>query len=1152
MAEKFKVFFSNRTECLVERLKERLFAPPSTPFSRRLIIVPSPAMKAWLMLQMANDPEMGIAAGLEIAYLDQTLKQLQAVSHPVQSKQLNSLEIALALESEIRSIIENFQNITEHSVWAPLMEYLKAAPGRPLSRKSERRLTKLCDTLARQFGQYGVYGGKLLEAWETNSETGWQQMLWNKLFAGTNWSYPYRDISSAIGQIDTAQLQDVQIHLFAISYLSKLHHAFLSDLGNHVPLTYYLLSPCQAFWTDLVTDRQSIRLQSYWKDKGVSQTQQLELEEYLRNRNALLANFGRIGREMATHIEDSGALTGEEYIIDTAAADYPQYDELIHEDILLEEKGNPLSLLHAVQADMTLLRTPSSREKIEIDHADSSVQVHAASSKMREMEILYTTFMGIIDAHRHDEVPICPGDIIVMIPDIQSYIPYIKAVFHSKESALDAQIMDLPVPASSGLIQSFLHLLSLPLGRWDVSSILQLFDSRHFQKRHQFSSEDMRQIREWVKDTGARWGGDFQHRNELLQRDHGKCEMVESTSVGTWEHAIARILSGLALTISDNQEASNQSAIAPFEEIEALEGDLLGKWIATLRALRKDLQFLHDGTELSLTEWSQYLRCLADAYFAQDYQNEEGNNHDTLKGHIAAFAYAAQTIGDQKIPFSSLRHHLESGLNQQVSCYRENALHAVRFCALLPMRAIPAKVIAMAGMHAGAFPRQEANDSLDLMKSDPRADYCPSCKDYDRFLFLETILSARSYLLLSYQGYSDEDGKEQMPSLLITELLAYLDKSYTVGGKTPTERCVYKHPFFSFDRAYFTEGSALTSYSESHFKAAQAYYRNEKTIADSFIPEFTAAGNEQNDDVLLDIQDLSSFARNPLKTYFNKTLGIYLPKDEDRQIKNDEDFHLSRLQSHILTRDAFQRPIEDILIQAEKEGRLPIGPFKPFAINSIKREVETLKANLKSLGVAENEIFSIYCSEQCQKPECDKEGNWHVPPLLVEYKNKHVKIIGKFCDITPKGMIAKVKEDGDYAKCWPQFLILSSLIEKFWLPIDKQLLIYNKDNEILSKPALEDSFSLLQDYLEYYFTALEHASPLVPEWLPKILSKDAEEFQGHLKDSLNNPFKPFYNEYAKWVVKDGDLPIHVIERLYEHWKPRAEKVFGKIFQHWVG
>ena len=81
----------------------------------------------------------------------------------------------------------------------------------------------------------------------------------------------------------------------------------------------------------------------------------------------------------------------------------------------------------------------------------------------------------------------------------------------------------------------------------------------------------------------------------------------------------------------------------------------------------------------------------------------------------------------------------------------------VTFCEMLPMRAVPFKVVCLLGMNDGAYPRPTAVPAFDLIAANPRLGDRSRRKD-DRYLFLESILSARKCLYLSYVGQSVRDG----------------------------------------------------------------------------------------------------------------------------------------------------------------------------------------------------------------------------------------------------------------------------------------------------------------------------------------------------------------------------------------------------------
>ena len=94
---------------------------------------------------------------------------------------------------------------------------------------------------------------------------GWQQEIWRRV-RGKAPRNPSRWKSA-----------DVQIHLFAVSFLSQRQHDFFLSLSQIFPVKYHLLSPCQAFWSDILSDPESLKLQKFWQAKGVSLGQQQEL-----------------------------------------------------------------------------------------------------------------------------------------------------------------------------------------------------------------------------------------------------------------------------------------------------------------------------------------------------------------------------------------------------------------------------------------------------------------------------------------------------------------------------------------------------------------------------------------------------------------------------------------------------------------------------------------------------------------------------------------------------------------------------------------------------------------------------------------------------------------------------------------------------------
>lgn len=1145
MTGKIQVFFSNRVELLYRDFKEAVYAPPCSPFARRLVIVPSPALKSWLMLQLAKDPDVGIAAGLEIGYLDEIIEKLRSLFSvaDAEPKRVPSLlELGLAIEVELRKAIKFWpkMSLPEKEVWGPLFQYLHIQSDKTLSRKSERRLLALAGKLAQLFRQYGKYGHGMVLEWEKEIATGWQQQLWRLLFQKkTGWTYLYRELIKNIHP--PADIPDIQVHLFSISYIPPLFFNYLEKIAQSIPVYEYLLSPCQYFWSDVRSDKETRRLSTFWKRMGISEQQQITLDAFLRDRNPLLANFGRLGREMAQLVENGEAETFENYALPQAIEDHPQYQSFLEDSTELSPSSFPLTLLQAVQADMLLLRNPAQSPKISFRNFDGSIQIHSSCTRLREVEALYDRLVGIMLEHAKEDDPITAGDIIVMAPDILEYEPFIKMVFQGSESQLDVHVMDLNIPAQNLLVQSFMHLLAMPGSRWDAVTILQLFEYPAFQRRQQLTHEDIDQVRDWIKDAGISWGSDGEHRNELLQRDHCAHEMTEQASSGTWEFGIARLLSGLAIQASSDED-SVMMHVHPLKVV-ATQSDLLGKLIRLLHSLREDLRPLSDGSSFTLKDWASYLQCLYQAYFSED-GNEANDFQNSILAPLNALRSASRYFPNEKFTFASIKKHLDSELSQKSAIYRESHLNAVRFCSLIPMRTIPAKVIVLLGMQEGCYPRRDQTVSLNLLTGHAKADYFPSQTEFDRYLFLEALLSARRYFILSHLGYSQKDLKELAPSLLVTELSNYLDKAFEIGGSKPSELCHFKHPFQAFDSTYFKENSRLKSYSKSYFDAASAYYHVQKKPAFNFIREYTILNPKKlENEIRLNIRDLQAFAKNPLKIYFNKKLGIYLEKEEDRIIETEESFLLSYLEIDELKKMVLFKPMDEVIRYAQKKGILPGGLFKHVSIETLKRQSEELKNNLSAVNVNPQDLFQIEFSEHCRKAEQTDQGHWLLPPLKMDYKGAAtIKVVGKLENVSPQGLVAFVRKN-NVARAWPQYLVYQCLAKEHALDV-KAHLILAKDGD--SKPNLTDNpHEALEHYLEYYFTGLEHASPLIPEWIPHFLNYDEQGLKDKLKEAVDNDQNPLYNEYVDWLLKHSTIPENI-----GAWKEHAQKVFGNMQQQW--
>jgi len=93
------------------------------------------------------------------------------------------------------------------------------------------------------------------------------------------------------------------------------------------------------------------------------------------------------------------------------------------------------NLLHHIQADILELQDSSdplaldASNRIVIEPKDNSFTLHLAHSVMREVEILHDNLLAMFA----NDKTLTPKDIIVMMPNIDLYAPYVQAVFASVE-----------------------------------------------------------------------------------------------------------------------------------------------------------------------------------------------------------------------------------------------------------------------------------------------------------------------------------------------------------------------------------------------------------------------------------------------------------------------------------------------------------------------------------------------------------------------------------------------------------------------------------------------------------------------------------------------------------------------------------------------
>jgi exodeoxyribonuclease V gamma subunit len=560
--------------------------------------------------------------------------------------------------------------------------------------------------------------------------------------------------------------------------------------------------------------------------------------------------------------------------------------------------------------------------------ADDSLQVHVCHSPQRECQVLHDRLLAMLDG----DPALRPEDMLVMVPEISLYAPYIEAVFEqdaeSERPFIPWNLSDISLRDEHPLVRVFLQLLDLPHSRFSHTEILSCLDVPELAARFALDGEAVAQIREWLTEARLRWGLSAAHKRQFG---------LPGTGENTWAQVERRLFGGYALG-----EGELFEGIAPIAGVDGTRGEILGRFWRLLSCLSDYAGRLRSPRRAS--EWQDCLGRLLDDFFGQ-YEDEEGRIQK-IRDALADLAGQAGSL-DEVLPIALVRHWLE----QQLGTHTRHGRYfsgGVTFCGMRPMRSLPFRVICVLGLHDRAFPRREQPAEFDRMREQWRPGD-PRKGTEDRYLFLETLLCARQVLYLSYVGRDIRNNSERQPSVLLRELLDYIDRQYVVAdadaGGSPGARLTHVHPLQPFSpRDYRGEPR---SYDGDWCAVAQA-------LQQPALPE--PAGVDWNRTRLSDMPDplrtvglmqLLRFVRHPVRFFVNTRLQVYLR--EEAPGEDDETFGLDALQSFSLK----QRLLDDYLKgrptpahQLSAEGILPHGAFAALAWEQESQKVQLLTRRL--------------------------------------------------------------------------------------------------------------------------------------------------------------------------------------------------------------
>lgn len=944
------IIHANHLEDLRQVAVQWIREHPLKPLENELFIVRSNGMAQWLKLALAEDEGCGIGAALDFQlparFLWYAYRCVLGKNDIPPESPFDKMRLTWRLLRLIPFLPED-----EHF----------AAIRRFLSDDGDlRKRYQLARHLADLYDQYQVYRADWLKDWAAGSDQLrdwrhqsqalpeayiWQAQLWRRICAdvpaelrATSRSALHRRFMEAAEML-TARSAGLprRIMVFGICSLPQQVLEALNALSRCTQVLMFVHNPCRYYWADILEDKELLKIERFRHRQKSPVPENPHPDFCYRQANPLLAAWGKQGRDYI-------GLLYQYDQWDTYQKNFSQID--IFKDVDTDGQG---SLLRQVQqAILDLAPVPSDHEsKPAVAAEDRSICFHLAYNRQREVEILQDQLLALFDSRPETKTGLKPGEIIVMTPDINAYAPHIEAVFGNlvphDPRYIPFTIADRPESGSQPLLQALETLLQLPDSRMTVSDVLDLLEVPAFRERFGLSETDLPQLHRWSEGAGIRWGFDAGHRQRF--------DLPGDLEQNTWRFGLNRMLLGYAVGSGEAWQG-----IEPYDEIGGLEAARVGSLAAMLAQLERYAGVL--AHPASPRVWHRrILAMMADCFVPVGPRDRLliGRLQDTLEEWLRA-CNDAQLEEDLSLPV--VREAILSAMHEANMSQRFLA-GMVNFCTLMPMRAIPFKVVCLLGMNDGDYPRTRPPLDFDLMAMP--GYHRPgdrSRREDDRYLFLEALLSAREKFYISYIGRSVQDNSERMPSVLVGQLRDYLASGWRMtdtapGAENTGERLLAhltcSHPLQPFSKTYFqaADDACLFTYAHEWREILEA----EKVLTDGR-PSRMERLNAMPCEGPVDLGQLIAFMKNPVRYFFNQRLKIYFD-GMDVTAEDREPFRLDRFAGFDLGAQlleaglaAEERRQPEGLVQAaqrlRRTGDLPLNRLGEIAALQLMKPVEAM------------------------------------------------------------------------------------------------------------------------------------------------------------------------------------------------------------------
>lgn len=886
---------SNRLDVLVDHLA-RLGPPrPDDPFTTDTILIQTRGLERWLGMELAR--RVGVFANTRFLTVEDYLTELCDRADGVDPSRdpWRPGRLVWPIAELLREARATPGMLVGLERWLELGAFGDAMP---------RQVVELAWRIAEVFHRYTIYRPELIARWSSGEGPigdgeAWQRLLWRRLVA-KNSERGGRHLGERIATL-----------ISRLSAEPQLDHAALLGANPRVILFgHHTLPPL--FIDALVALSGPLDVHLFRLTVGLGNLENRDIRPH-----PLRASLGRLADDLTTLLDQkTGQRIGEK-----AGA-------IVHD---LYVPPAPTTLLGRLQR--AILHGLADEHLGAFDPKDDSLQFHACSSELRQVEVLRDELLALFSKDPSIE----PRDVIVMTPDIETYAPLVDAVFRDGDPNLPDEdprsagfppihrLHDRSLRRTNPVAESFLALLELVSGRHTLPQILDLVTLGPVLAKAGLEEEDLPELQRLLVAAGVRWGDDEDHRER-----HGQPRVRRNT----WREGFDRLLCGHAMA---SEGLTTWQGIVPVDDVEGKEVEQLGLFIDYVERLFGELSALE--APRTLPEWRAALTTMTERLLVSD--DESAGLAQPIYDELTALEDRAAAGGfSGLLDFDAMKALIVAPFEARRPSVSFLS-GGLTFCTLLPMRTIPFKVVALLGMDSGTFPRAGEVLGFDLMERDlQRGDRGP--RDDDRMTFLETVTAAERHLIVTWTGLRATDRRELDAAGPVAELMEVVRRGLDPEGaerqamprglsELPPPLLV-KHPLQPFTPSNFRASHPL-SFDLRYLLGARQLVQPRIKVPPHW-PHNLLLPDASPD--RLEVSELAQSIATPAEWFCQRRLGLRLRRYETPLLEREpiapDSLERWALRESILRWQASGIPRELRESSLAASGRLPIGAAETLAL----------------------------------------------------------------------------------------------------------------------------------------------------------------------------------------------------------------------------